>query len=44
MVPQDVDTPTSQEATVTAVDSQQESQATEVITTQVEGVPTSIGI
>ena len=44
MVPQDVDTPTSQEATVTAVDSQQESQATEVITTQVESLPTSIGI
>ncbi len=29
-------TPTSQAATATAVDSQQESQATEVITTQVE--------
>lgn len=38
MEPQDVDTSTSQ-ATATAVDSQQESQATEVITTQVEGVP-----
>ncbi|KAI0302532.1 hypothetical protein BC826DRAFT_419747 [Russula brevipes] len=34
----DVDTPTSQAATMTAVDSQQESQATEVITTQ-EGSP-----
>jgi hypothetical protein len=32
----DVVAPTSQAATVTAVDSQQESQATEVITTQVE--------
>lgn len=39
--PQDVDTPTSQEATATVVDSQQESQATEVITTQVEGMPHS---
>ena len=39
MVPQDVDASTSQEATATAVDSQQESQATEVITTQVESVP-----
>jgi hypothetical protein len=35
--PQDATaTPTSQAATATAVDSQQESQATEVITTQVE--------
>ena len=39
MAHQDVDTPTSQEATATVVDSQQESQATEVITTQVEGIP-----
>ena len=37
--PQDVNTPTSQEATATVVDSQQESQATEVITTQVEHIP-----
>jgi hypothetical protein len=35
----DVDTPTSQGATATAVDSQQESQVTEPVTTQVEGVP-----
>ncbi len=43
VAPQDVAaTPTSQAATATAVDSQQESQATEVITTQVEGVPTSM--
>ena len=36
---QDVITPTSQGETATAVDSQQESQVTEVITTQVESVP-----
>lgn len=36
---QDVDTSTSQGATATVVDSQQESQVTEVITTQVEGAP-----
>ena len=36
---QDVDTSTSQGATATVVDSQQESQVTELITTQVEGAP-----
>ncbi|KAI9509164.1 hypothetical protein F5148DRAFT_1275403 [Russula earlei] len=42
MESQDVDVPTSQAATVTVVDSQQESQATEVITTQEEGSPEPI--
>ena len=36
---QDVDTSTSQGATATVVDSRQESQVTELITTQVEGAP-----
>jgi chromosome transmission fidelity protein 4 len=39
---QDVDASTSQGATATAVDSQQESQATEVITTQEDGSPEPI--
>jgi hypothetical protein len=37
-----VDTPTSQEATATAVDSQQESQVTELITTQVKAYLTFV--
>lgn len=39
---QDADVPASQAATVTAVDSQRESQATEVIVTQEEGSPEPI--
>lgn len=39
---QDADVPASQAATVTAVDSRQESQATEVVAAQEEGSPEPI--